>query len=305
MLFIIINNEENWGQDLRWDQSLSESDTSDIVDELIERLENEALENESIDTLLDIEIQDEESTEVVDSDERGFFSRLFWRASISDPEINEVDNDSMTIDNEFWPQEWSEDTSIIDQAYAWESMESSISDSDSYIDIPYQQVNNVEIGQRFRVVTHSLRLNNKYFNETLGFLMYWDELISISESNSFGCFLAEVIDSNTAWGMQWFVCQRFISAIWEELYKDYTVQIEDEEVFPEVLLSSQIWDLITISQFQVDIDNNALFSWDQIEQLSEIDDTGCFIWRVHFIQDWWYISLIWYTKQFCAHEIVR
>lgn len=327
MLFIIAsNNPETTTQNNNWEQeSLSDSDTSDIVDELIDRLESEAADDDIWDTQNDTETWEDTQTQDAQSNEEWFFSRLFgWTRNDSEPsweelsndedreEIVDADMDGRDVESE---DQWDRQTDITvphnegEQApwghlTVWDTWGRSISYEMSY----YTSTDITEIsewgkiGSRFHVATHSLRLNNKYFDKTLWYLMSWDELIQISERNTYGCFKVDVVMSSTAEGAQGYVCERFLEMIDEE-----TMIIESSDTMREtwLTLDTEIWDLITITYPQVDIGDVALFSGDQIEQLTEIDAWGCFTWRIHFIQDWWYRELLSRVDSFCFENLLR
>ncbi len=52
--------------------------------------------------------------------------------------------------------------------------------------------------QTFSVKVASLKLNNKSFNKTLGYLLQWDLVQQLTKSNSYGCFRAVVVKSRIA-----------------------------------------------------------------------------------------------------------
>ena len=64
------------------------------------------------------------------------------------------------------------------------------------------------------VKTHSLKLNNKSFTKTNAYLLKWDKVEQLTNTNASGCFKVSVYSStNTTWGAQgksgW-VCQKYL-----------------------------------------------------------------------------------------------
>jgi hypothetical protein len=49
------------------------------------------------------------------------------------------------------------------------------------------------VGKEFQIGVHALKLNNKYFNETLGYMMKGDKVKQLQAENAKGCFEVEII----------------------------------------------------------------------------------------------------------------
>ena len=317
---------------------------ADPVDLLIERLEEEAREwqqdwtwdeitsvwTEEIWTTWSLREESWESEHREDErvENQWFFARLFWTRSQTndeedelwtDTEVIEDRDDNWHVDNE--SEEYKSDTTDtavdkITQEYranqtSWNLVRTWTQQQQIYV--PQHQIESSEtrsaiymsdVWDIYSVNTHSLRLNNKNFSETLWFLMRDDTLRQISEINAYWCFEAEVVESATAMHRSWFVCQRYLSLLTstdEGLYTQSTDEyIDIAFAYPE----TQIWDIIEIEVQQINIFDMALFQWDSIEQISEVDDGWCFTAIIHSVQFAWYTNLLGQSYQFCLDDIL-
>lgn len=334
MLFIIASNNPQQWENNEIETTGEHDESIDSVDLLIERLEQESQEQELEDenredlneegSILNDDIAIEDSID----DDRWFFSRLFWRwwedTSSSDQivsdsdtvELDSIDSDkSWELDESSWDiQQWTqEDHEEFTQEYIsrqntsnmltrWDTISHNIY---NWLPIIKDSVNwyssTSVIWDMYTVNTHSLKLNNKYFTETLWYLLRDDVIEQISDVNVYWCFEAKVIDSSTALYRVWYVCEKHLSKI--ELGDGYSTnqhKVHNDIIFPE----TQIWDIIQIEAQQLDIYDMALFQWDSIEQVSEIDDYWCFFWVIHSVQFMWYANLLGQSYEFCFDTLL-
>ncbi|MCH8518392.1 hypothetical protein LAT59_01320 [Candidatus Gracilibacteria bacterium] len=326
MLFIIATNNPNTvntGTDQTSNQDIDESDVQsednqyDLVDCLIDRLENEAsLENPSEDIG-----EDNGNNERV-----SFFSRLFSRGSSNDTEEQDevgVDDSLLSEDNDdiepsptapevlYSPSDHNNQShlskgdntyiasgiSLLSAEYIYDFQQISEGNTDFTID---------SNDSYFSVSVHSLRLNDASFTKTLGYLMNGDIVRKIGEKNIYGCFEIEVMMSQTSQGKKGFVCEKYITELMVEseeisngeVKKDYGIILSS---FPQ----TEIGDIITITSFQYDIDDVALFEGDTIDQMTEISNTGCFTGRVYSVSQAGYNELIGLVQEFCIQDIYK
>lgn len=68
-------------------------------------------------------------------------------------------------------------------------------------------------GKNYYVWVYSLKLNNKYFNETLAYLRKWDKIEKVWTENSKWCFKVNVLSSynNVNKWKKWYVCKKYLS----------------------------------------------------------------------------------------------
>lgn len=146
------------------------------------------------------------------------------------------------------------------------------------------------IGKKYTVAVPALKLNNKNFDTTIGYLYKGDVLEQISPAGSDGCFEVKVLHSkNTpSLGKQGYVCKRYLS--------EATVSDEDgtpKEVLPwkqeepsidlSIYPQTQIGDIITITRSAQLVlkEYTDLAAWDTIDQMTNFDAQGCFIAHVY------------------------
>jgi len=129
------------------------------------------------------------------------------------------------------------------------------------------------IGKEFEVGVHSLKLNNKYFNETLGYIMQGDSLKQLSSENSYGCFEVEVLAAkNTAnTGKTWYVCKKYLQ----------DVQNENEVIKTPAASYTKVGDVITVEKTVTFGNGIDLEPGDQIDQMTSSDENGCFMAHVY------------------------
>ena len=326
MLFIIATNNPNTQEASEIIEQEIDADVIDPIDALIERLENEDAKDDISQENRDEEVR--ENSDIKTSSHRWFFARLFWinrweeveeqleviahseediiweswtsenshsSNSISSS-YNTTDNDYISqvyVNNSGFIRKWDNTSSWVDTSLSSvysENRISSLQDTDKQIWAAFFEVN-----------PYSLRLNNKYFSETLWYLMAWDILKQIWNKNNYGCFEVEVYISQTAYGKVWYVCEKYLTYLPHGILETEIVPLESISDIP----NTKIWDVIVIEADQFDIQWKALFSWDSIDQMSEIDTNWCFIGRVYSVQSWWYKELVWLVQTFCLQELYR
>lgn len=131
------------------------------------------------------------------------------------------------------------------------------------------------IGNRYELAVKSLKLNNKYFNETLWYLSNWDIVTQISAENSYGCFEVTV-EKNAKQG---YVCKKwFIKADDTQNTPLNNEENISETVTEKVEVTSPtyIWDQIIMNDAFIVIDNLPLERGDIVDQLTDTDMYGCF-----------------------------
>lgn len=317
MLFIIATNNPEISREnseVQIEQEETE-ETVDSIDELIERLENEASEQEFVSE----DAGEDDNLSVSEEPERRwFFARLFDRDS-----GQTKDTDTWLPDNLLEPEEAtqqslqdSDDTEVqtpyvshntTTQSTPNTSLTKSLNSSywTDTVTSPQWERAKIESDEllqdsQYTVIVHSLRLNNRYFNETLWYLMQGDIVKQVSTKNSFWCFEVEVLSSNTAYKQMWFVCEKYLQIHNSEIN-------ETEGSIQEVSLwdfpLTYIGDIIELTTPQLDINGYALFSWDTIDQMSDLDSKGCFIWKVFTVQVGGYSELLGHVQEFCAHML--
>lgn len=66
----------------------------------------------------------------------------------------------------------------------------------------------------YNIKTHSLKINNAYFNHTVWYLSYWDTVQQIGSVNRHGCFKMKVVKVISSLqnrvGKIWWVCQKYV-----------------------------------------------------------------------------------------------
>lgn len=235
---------------------------------------------------------------------------IIW--DIDDVNIEDDNQVSTHIDDRWWNYiDAQDDTSDISTTVRWDnwtSMHQKISNTYISTDVYKKNDNDIIASYRdkiyYEVFTYSLRLNNIFFDTTLGYLMKWDVVKRKWDIYTSWCFEVEVMISSTAQGKTWYVCKRFVTPVSEDvIYSDISWSYTQNNIssFPY----TEIGDVITLTNFQLDIGNKAIFDWDQIDQMTEIDSDGCFIWRIFYIQPGGYTELKWHVQVFCNYEIYR
>jgi len=129
------------------------------------------------------------------------------------------------------------------------------------------------VGKEFQIGVHALKLNNKYFNETLGYMMKGDKVKQLQAENAKGCFEVEIITAQNTENI-WktgYVCKKYL----QDLTSENVSGIIEEEY--QTVYTSKIGDIITVEKKVVLENGIELIQWDQIDQMTVIDTQGCFI----------------------------
>jgi len=254
----------------------------------------EVVEEESKqEVVVDSTVTKEEEKESKDEEKNTWIiSKIFGKKSEETVEENFV----IETSNKKTPSEWenlmkevvSDDTPEVDYTYAPE-VKKQVADNFVY---PGKNLE-TSPGQELYVWVHSLKLNNAYFTETIWYLMNWDTVKQVSEESSRGCFLVEVIasQSTTIW-TKWYVCKKWLtdssapkvdsvqtdSILAKEVKEE--LKNEKEESIPADVVEMPVWklgDLMTIeSGFTLFAWEVALEKWDVVNQLSDVDANGCY-----------------------------
>ncbi len=73
---------------------------------------------------------------------------------------------------------------------------------------------------KHEVSVTSLKMNNAWFTQTLGYVFKWDHIQQLTETNQYGCFKWEVISSQQArndW-KQWWFCEYYMTGLEDTIY---------------------------------------------------------------------------------------
>jgi hypothetical protein len=137
-----------------------------------------------------------------------------------------------------------------------------------------------KIGNSYEIWVHSLKLNNKYFNETLAYMLQGDSVKQLSEENSYGCFEVEILNSVLTHniGKTWYVCKKYLKEISEES----SIVMLKEVVEEKVEVSSKIWDFILVEKENAILRDIVLEVGDIIDQMTQADNQGCFMAHVYY-----------------------
>ncbi len=140
-----------------------------------------------------------------------------------------------------------------------------------------------KIGKSFEIGVHSLKLNNKYFNETLAYIMRGDTVKQLTEENKYGCFEVEitqsVLDANQ--GKKWYVCKKYLQDIpSSEDTSEEVLSDNDTNVNESIVITTKIWDLIEVKKDGVVVGDAILSKGDLIDQMTS-GGSECFTGRVY------------------------
>lgn len=167
-------------------------------------------------------------------------------------------------------------TASVESQYAFQHVEA--------IELP--GVNLVtEVGKTFEIGVHSLKLNNKYFNQTLGYMLEGDTVKQLTEENSRGCFQVEVTSSKTTTntGKIGYVCKKYLTEAGAKT-------LDEEEIIPDVVTHAE--DVVGESLYYTPVISIALKdatytenitvmeTTDVLRQISAENEDGCFQVRI-------------------------
>ena len=261
------------------DEQMEESEEKGFFAKLFSRKQNEESEDEevmsdiedSIDEIMeDTEESDasEESEEDDDEKEGGIFSKLFKKSN-DDEDITVVSEDM-----------WNTTSNLVKDVNSEKVVSTEIitTYAPEVLGYEYPGVDlATEIGKKFEVGVYSLKLNNAYFNETLGYMLKGDTVTQLTDENVYGCFMVEVSNAVNPEnvGKKWYVCKKYLQDVTQS--DDTVAQVESDTV-----VSSNVGDVITIEKTLVEFgDGIQLQAGDKIDQLSPADENGCFMAHVY------------------------
>ncbi len=321
MLFIIstsntTNNTQSWSTATSSGELV---DAEDTLDDLIDMLDGE--ESASWTTLeystesssgSESEEEMQEDVQEEEEDKKWFFDFLFWG---DDEEDESVETNSWSTQSGTTNQT---STGMIDDSQDTDTTPVDSSDTDSQIESEVIQSkddglvktsgdkattykdtsaydeyvaslpwNNIvaKVWNRYTVWVKALKLNNKYFNQSLWILYSGDTLEQIWTENSYGCFEVRVISSkNTKMNAGvWYVCKKWLKMDTSNDASPISnpeTQVDDipkENTQTPVEVTTYIGDQISVSDLFIVLDNVPLEKWDIIDQVSETNIyTGCF-----------------------------
>lgn len=260
----------------------------DEVDELIAIVQDEVISDEKGTESLDDKKAPKDRDAEKDSKEekKSILEKIFWK---DDEEKSLKEESDDVVEESISSQE--ADVSEADEQSSNQSLTAEqqyyISE---YLTEPKTQklpgVNlETKIGNTYAVAVHSLKLNNKYFNETLGYLMKGDTLRQITPENSYGCFAVEVLESSHATnsGKKGFVCKKWLE-------ESSNVVVDEVVVVP---VDSEIGTVL-LAQEDTMIDGYQISSGDIVDQLSSpVDGSAQFLVRsANILATQWQVILI-------------
>lgn len=282
MLFVISSNDQrneetNTGSELTETLTWTQED----LDNLVEMLDNdtdtwsvvEEDKSEENKTSSEEEISEEENVGNTDED-KWFFSRLFWEKDENEDASNEnveqgveTDDKNQNLVKDTQVKEVSATTQNAIETYAPEILSHKVE-----IDYPGLDLE-TEVGNEYEVWVYSLKLNNKFFNETLWYMMQGDVVKQLTQENSFGCFEVEVLSAkneDNVW-KNGYVCKKYLSESSDSNGWDNNVTNDT----PSVSLT-KVWDIITVEKETV-LENGIMLSpGDIVDQMSPASENGCF-----------------------------
>lgn len=284
----MISDDEQESKIDEWEESeneenneMDESKEKGFFAKLFSRKQHEDSEDESEEVMSDIEesideiIEDKEeshesegSKEEDDEKEGGIFSKLFKKSN---------DEDDVTVVSE---DMWNTTSNLVKDVNSEKIVSTEVitTYAPEVLGYEYPGVDlETEIGKKFEVGVYSLKLNNAYFNETLGYMLKWDTVTQLTDENVYGCFMVEVSTAANPenLGKKWYVCKKYLQDVTQA--DDTVTQVESDTV-----VSSNVGDVITIEKTLIEFgDGIQLQAGDKIDQLSPADENGCFMAHVY------------------------
>jgi hypothetical protein len=312
MLFVISSNDEK--TDITKTGSIVDlaitGATQESLDSLIEMIDEDKEKLDSIEQELPVEqqlpVEQEEVTVEVTEEKQSLFSRIFSRKKTE--ETTNEDKSSME-QTESWAiiiEQNNTETSVVvsrDELIGVTGVEKTLTTQNvmkksgtdkNYLSADIQKYAHevlsnsmiypgidleTKIGNIFEVGVYSLKLNNKNFNVTLGYMMQWDTIRQLTSENAHGCFEIEIIQSQLdhSIGKIGYVCKKYL----QELSKNIQSDTASEIVESTIIVNTQIGDFISIEKSNVMLWSTLLNIWDIIDQMSPADDNGCFVAHVY------------------------
>ena len=180
-------------------------------------------------------MSDESTTE--QGDDSGFFSRLFgssdeWEVENNDKWEAEEQNDVSEETSQKGESNKIRETLIV-RGNAGNHLHGNIvknTSGTSQLMTPYEEKFpgtdlETQIGKSYEIWVHALKLNNKYFNQTLAYMSRGDRVTQLTQENSHGCFMVEV---EKTW-KNWYVCKKYLQDISDssQSYKSQDSSVEE------------------------------------------------------------------------------
>jgi hypothetical protein len=121
-----------------------------------------------------------------------------------------------------------------------------------------------------------LKLNNKSFNTTLGYMKKWVVVKQLTKENSYGCFQIRVVST----GSIWYVCKKYLTNVSVSIPKDTSeTTIQEDTIIPVVFTAIGSYYKIAMESpafFDDSFERFTLAKWDFLRQVSHWDSkTGC------------------------------
>jgi hypothetical protein len=141
-------------------------------------------------------------------------------------------------------------------------------------------------GKEFQVWVHSLKLNNKWFNKKLWFIMKGDTIKQLGFENVKWCFEVEVLQStieSSIWKKA-YVCKKYLSDISvDQKIEENEISTNIENIDASYTINKQYFKANTPTSLKTkslqDTDLRVAIS-DVLLQISSLDNNGCFSVRV-------------------------
>lgn len=293
MLFIISSNNKAGEDTLTGSANIetltgAEKEDLDNLVDMIDGEENEVSEeeNEQAD-----ETQENSSQEVITDDadnaeaqtqedtqeeKEGFFSKMFGGKSENTQEVNEEITDEVsenyTATQENLVKDTKETQISSETAYAVQTYAPEIYAQP--ISYPGENIE-TQVGKEYEIWVHSLKLNNKYFNETLGYMMKGDRIVQLGEENAYGCFEVEILaaENTDNIGKVGYVCKKYLS----DTNASTQQEVSQENVAKNPSMSlTNVGDVITVEKDFTMSNGIVLSVGDTIDQMTPATEDGCF-----------------------------
>lgn len=290
MLFIISSNNKAGENTLTGTTNIETSTGTEKedLDNLVDMIDGEENEmNEEADEIQEDNSQDNVMTDEADKtdtqaqeetqeEKEWFFSKMFGGKSDDTEEVkeeitNEVDeNYTVTQENlvkDTKETQISSETAYVVQTYAPEIYAQPIS-------YPGENIE-TQVGKEYEIWVYSLKLNNKYFNETLGYMFKGDRIVQLGEENAYWCFEVEVLSAENTdnIGKVGYVCKKYLSDTSASTQQE--VAQENISKNPSMSLTN-VGDVITVEK-DFTMSNGIILSvGDTIDQMTPATEDGCF-----------------------------
>ncbi len=171
-----------------------------------------------------------------------------------------------------------------------------------------------EIGDTYKIAVPSLKLNDRLFSKVLWYLNQGDVVKQKGKQNVNGCFEAEVISAKNTLniGKLGYVCQKYLLiSSSSEMIQDVVDGAQDNIIQEHTVLpdlsrypKTQIGDIITLEKSGMIIlkEFTDLAVGDQIDQMTNIDEMGCFVAHVYYSSLHTSKDMVW---KICVQDIYK